>query len=344
MRFSFFDQLSCDDSQSESQRLDDLLSQIELGDKLGFDTVWLAELHFNRATSLLSCPLMILSAAAQRTTRIRLGTAVTLLPLHHPLRIMEEVGTADILSHGRIELGIGRGPIPIHHAGFSVDPAESRERTEEALAILCKAWTNERFSYDGKFFKVKDAAAVPRPLQKPHPPIRMAATSQETFALAGRLGLSIFSSQLFIPVEKLTEYLATYRDALKPGTRRDIALVFPVHVAGSRQEARQEIELSLRNYFQIGARLQQLGLPKIDAAMKQALARLEQTSYESVDASAGIFGEPRHCIERISAIQKQFQPDEFICYFNQGGLLDPAALRRSMELFAQEVMPQFRDS
>src|SRR2546429_3293944 len=116
MRFGFFDQLPCAGADSEYQRYQDLIAQIELGDAVGFDTVWLGELHFSRGFSILSDPLMVLAAAAQRTSRIRLGTAVTLLPLHHPVKIAEEAAIVDILSKGRLELGCRRGTAPLPYA------------------------------------------------------------------------------------------------------------------------------------------------------------------------------------------------------------------------------------
>src|SRR5438876_1128347 len=152
MRFGFFDQLPCADGFSEHQRYKDILAQIELGDALGFDTVWLGEIHFIRPFSILSDPLMALAAAAQRTKRIRLGTAVTLLPLHNPVKIAEEAAIADILSNGRLELGVGRGTAPLHYEGYGIPMEESRERFTEALDFIIAAWTNESFSFDGKYF------------------------------------------------------------------------------------------------------------------------------------------------------------------------------------------------
>src|SRR2546428_13502649 len=122
MRFGFFDQLPCAGADSEYQRYQDLIAQIELGDALGFDTVWLGELHFSRAFSILADPLMVLAAAAQRTARIRLGTAVTLLPLHNPVKIAAEAAVADIPSNGRLEVGVRRGTAPVHYAGYDIPP------------------------------------------------------------------------------------------------------------------------------------------------------------------------------------------------------------------------------
>ena len=125
MRFGFFDQLPCSSSQSAPQRYQDILAQIRLADTVGFDTVWLGELHFGPNTSIMASPLMVLATAAQHTERIRLGTAVTLLPLHNPMKIAEEAATADILSRGRLEFGVGRGSAPIHYTGYNI-PMEER--------------------------------------------------------------------------------------------------------------------------------------------------------------------------------------------------------------------------
>src|SRR5262245_58675986 len=186
MRFGFFDQLPCADGDSERQRYLDLIAQIELGEILGFDTVWLGELHFSRAFSILADPLVVLAAAAQRTTRIRLGTAVTLLPLHSPVKIAEEAAIADILSDGRIELGCGRGTAPLHYEGYAIPQEESRERFAEALDLILAAWTNDTFSFDGKHYRARELSVVPRPVQTPHPPVRIAANSPDTFPFSGR--------------------------------------------------------------------------------------------------------------------------------------------------------------
>src|SRR2546425_11908614 len=164
MRFGFFDQLPCADADSERQRYQDLIAEIDLGDVLGFDTVWLGELHFTRGFSILADPLMVLAAAGQRTTRIRLGTAVTLLPLHSPVKIAEEAAIADILSNGRLEFGIGRGTAPVHYEGYDIPQEESRERFEESLDFIQQAWTQTSFSFHGKYFHARDLRVVPKPV------------------------------------------------------------------------------------------------------------------------------------------------------------------------------------
>src|ERR1700751_3104611 len=247
MRFGFFDQLPCAPGYSEPQRYKDILAQIELGDAVGFDTVWLGEIHFIREFSILPDPLMVLAAAAQRTTRIRLGTAVTLLPLHSPIKIAEEAATADILSDGRLEFGVGRG-VAYQYPGSGVPLEGSRERFEEALDFSLQAWTNELFSFEGKHFRARDLSVVPKPLQSPHPPLRIAANSPDTFPFSGRRKLPIFASPLINPPDKLKQGLAIYRDTLA-GTPGDTALAFPVHVTTSRAQARQDCEAGLMRFL-----------------------------------------------------------------------------------------------
>jgi len=339
MRFGFFDQLPCADGHSERQRYRDLIAQIELGDSIGFDTVWLGELHFSRAFSILADPLMVLAAAAQRTRRIRLGTAVTLLPLHNPVKIAEEAAIADILSDGRLEFGVGRGTAPVHYAGYDIPQDESRDRFEEALDFIVQAWTQAPFSYEGKYFRARDLTVVPRPVQSPHPPVRIAANSPDTFPLAARRRLPIFATPLINPPDKLKEGLAVYRSALPHG---DAALAFPVHVTASRAQAREECEASLLHFLrEAGERLRPLGDADIKSfeAFRQVLARIERVQYEDVDREMAVFGDPDYCVERVRALKREYGMDEFIGYFNQGGLMEHAMVRRSMTLFATEVLP-----
>ncbi len=345
MRFGFFDQLPCADGYTEHQRYHDILGQIELGDALGFDTAWLGELHFGREFSILADPLMVLAAAAQRTSRIRLGTAVTLLPLHHPVKIAEEAATADILSDGRLEFGVGRGAFPLYYVGFDIPQEESRERFEEALDYILAAWKNEHFSFDGKFFHARDLCIIPRPVQMPHPPVRVAANSPETFPFAARRGLPIFAAPLINPPERLKAGLQVYRETLPGDAHADIALAFSVHVTTRRAQARQDTEAGLLRFLRVAAeRLRPVGQADIRSfeAFRQVLARIEQVRYEDVEREMGVFGDPDYCVERVRTLHREYGIDEFICYFNQGGIMDHAMVRQSMTLFAKEVIPHCR--
>src|SRR2546430_2769645 len=151
MRFGLFYQASEADGQTHAERYAEMLDLIALGDTLEFDVAWLAELHFGGAFSLLASPLMVVPVIAQRTRTIRIGTAVTLLPLHNPLSCAEQAATADLLSGGRLEFGVGRGSIPSQIHGSGVPAAENRARLDEALRIVRRAGTLDRLSFRVRF-------------------------------------------------------------------------------------------------------------------------------------------------------------------------------------------------
>jgi alkanesulfonate monooxygenase SsuD/methylene tetrahydromethanopterin reductase-like flavin-dependent oxidoreductase (luciferase family) len=160
MQFGLFYQVPEAAGQTHAERFAEMLDLIVFGETLGFDVAWLAEIHFGGAFSLLSAPLMRVPIIAQRTQHIRIGTAVTLLPLHHPLSCAEQAATADVLSGGRLEFGVGRGSIPTQFYGFRIPVAENRARFGEALDIIRLAWTSERFSY-WAVLPVDNLAVVP---------------------------------------------------------------------------------------------------------------------------------------------------------------------------------------
>ena len=213
-------------------RYHETMEQIVYAEELGFDIAWLAELHFYRPFSILSSPLILAAALVQRTQRIRLGTAVVLLPLQHPVRVAEDAATVDLLSQGRLELGVGRGAIAIHFRGFNVPVEESRARFEEALTIIERAWTQETCAVDGQYWQVSATTVVPTPLQKPSPPLRLAANSPETAAFAGARGYPVFVASVINPFPKLPEQIDIYRRAFQAaghtGRQADVAAMFPV--------------------------------------------------------------------------------------------------------------------
>jgi alkanesulfonate monooxygenase SsuD/methylene tetrahydromethanopterin reductase-like flavin-dependent oxidoreductase (luciferase family) len=198
---------------------------------------------------------------------------------------MRCVAIADILSDGRLEFGVGRG-IARHYASCGIPPEESRARFDEALDFTLAAWTNDSFSFDGKYFQARELTVVPRPVQKPHPPVRIAANSPDTFPLAARHRMPIFASPLINPPDKLEAGLAVYRQGLPAGTVEDAALAFPVHVASSRAQARAECEPGLLRFLRVAteAALPSLqGDPKSFEAFRQARARMERVTYADMD-------------------------------------------------------------
>src|SRR5438132_8553811 len=176
MEFGLFTEFQCPAGMSEAAAFDESMAQMRAAEDLGFDAVWLAEIHFQKDRSVLASPLIVAAALATWTRRVKIGIAVQVLPLSHPLRLAEDVATVDHLTKGRLEFGVGRSGLPGHYQGFNIPYSESRQRFLETLEILIKAWTQYRFSYAGKHFYFRDGALMPKPPMNPHPPPLAAAT------------------------------------------------------------------------------------------------------------------------------------------------------------------------
>jgi len=346
MEFGTFYQLPCAPGQSPLQRYEDTLMQIQHADSLGLDVAWLAELHFFPTFSIMPSPLLVASALAQRTSRIRLGIAVNLLPLHNPLRNAEDAATLDILSNGRLEYGVGRGSIPLHFAGYNVSLEESRERFLEALDVVLLAWTTDSLSQEGKYYEYQDVQVVPKPLQKPHPPIRIACNSSDSFQLAGERGWRIFSSSVIVPAPRLQHDITTYNILLSehgaPRCGDEVAIMAPIYVAPSLAKAREHPEASIMHYFRTlrdmynAWQVRELAhLPRLQELQE----RLQKMTYDQVLDTIAIFGDPAYCIERLHWFKETFGMNQFICWFNTGGKLPHKQVMESMRLFAEQVMP-----
>jgi alkanesulfonate monooxygenase SsuD/methylene tetrahydromethanopterin reductase-like flavin-dependent oxidoreductase (luciferase family) len=308
MKFGLFYQLPCATTQDAATRYQETIEQIVYAEELGFDTAWLAELHFNPLFSIMPAPMLVAAALTQRTTRIRLGTAVLLLPLQHPVRTAEEAAVVDLLSQGRLELGVGRGMIAIHFQGFNVPREESRERFEEALTIITQAWTQETFQFDGQYYHVPETAVVPKPVQKPHPPLRIAANSPETAIFAGEHGYPVFIASPINTGGKLAEqverYRKTFRAAGHDRRNEDVAIAFPVYVAEDVAQVRHDVEASFLNYFQAiryQARLGDRDNSPAYAYLREIRQRVETVRWEDI-ATMALYGSPTTCIQKIEEV------------------------------------------
>jgi alkanesulfonate monooxygenase SsuD/methylene tetrahydromethanopterin reductase-like flavin-dependent oxidoreductase (luciferase family) len=347
MRFGTFFQAPEVPGQTHAARYGEMFDRIALAESLGFDVAWLAELHFGGAFSLLSNPLMLVPVIAQRTTRIRIGTAVTLLPLHHPLACAEQAATADVLSGGRLEFGVGRGSIPSQFHGFGVSVAENRGRFDEALEIIRRAWTQERVSFRGRFYEVEDVAVVPRPMQQPHPPLRVAVHSAESFAHIADSGLPIYSGTTTTPLTQLREFMAVYRARLAaaghPWQPEQMALMFPIHVGATGPAARDAMRPGVRRYYEnLRTIFSQLPdsyvehLPRL-RIIEETLANLP---YEKFFRDQAVFGDAAEVVDRLQAARDEFGLSQIIAWFDQGAMLPAEETERAMRRFAEHVMPK----
>jgi alkanesulfonate monooxygenase SsuD/methylene tetrahydromethanopterin reductase-like flavin-dependent oxidoreductase (luciferase family) len=202
------------------------LERIEVMDKTGYDAVWLAEHHFHSFSVCPSVHMMGVQVAA-RTQRLRIGTAVSLAAFYHPLRLAEEVALLDVLSGGRVNWGAGRGFDRTEFRAFGVPQDESAPRFQEAVDIVLQAWRSERLTYKGKFFQFEDIEVLPRPVQQPHPPVWLAASSPEAITRAAQAGFSIMMDPHSTHAE-IARKRALYQETLAASGHRMAGREIPI--------------------------------------------------------------------------------------------------------------------
>ncbi|PYM79837.1 MAG: hypothetical protein DME13_24775 [Candidatus Rokuibacteriota bacterium] len=334
---------------SQTSAFRDVFELAERADTLGIDCVWLGEIHFTPTRSVISSSLQVASAVASRTRRLRVGTAVQVLPLNHPLRIAEEVATVDHISEGRFEFGIGRSGVVRTYDIYGVPYGESQARFREALEIIRQGWKGEPFSYEGEFYRVNNATVAPRPYQDPHPPIRMAATSEETFPAAGRMGLPIFVGLRATEIPDLQVQLAPYRQAWReaghPG-EPSVYLRIPVYVSPTAEGAREEPRESLAAFFARQTELARSAVGRAGAGPADRrhfqAERMANLSYDDILAKKVVFGTAASVIDRLGELREELGLDGVVAELNPGGRIPPELETRSLQLLTHEVMPAFK--
>jgi alkanesulfonate monooxygenase SsuD/methylene tetrahydromethanopterin reductase-like flavin-dependent oxidoreductase (luciferase family) len=351
MRFGIYAEMQTPPGKPHPQMVGEILQQIEHADKVGFDVYSVIDHHFFQKFSISANPLALFSAAAQRTQRIRFRTALHTLPLENPLRLAGQIAEADILTNGRLECGLGRG-----HAWLfgpsNVALEESRPRYNEAIEILVKAWTQEKFSFDGQFYKVKDVSVVPKPVQKPHPRLFTGGTSDITYQMAGERGWGIFVPPL-LPWKVLEGPLSIYKKACaEKGHQPDIVYIRPIYLGDDEKQIRKEVEEALHNFLAFNASpVESLHDPEKQAELKAkgygfyasgALESLTKLTYEEiVEQEIGFIGTPQKVIQQVKALEKKGGIGELAIVSNFGGLEHWKSIK-TQELFARHVMPACR--
>ena len=252
MRFGIYCEIQTPPGKSHYDMIWEIMRQIEHADECGFDVYSVIDHHFFQKFSISANPLAMFAAAAQRTQRIRFRTALHTLPLENPMRLAGMIAETDILTNGRLECGLGRGHAWLF-APSSMPLEESRPRYNEAIDILQLAFTQDKFSYNGKYYKVKDLAVVPRPLQKPYPKFYTGGTSDITYEMAGAKGWGIFVPPL-LPWKVLEGPLNAYKAACaEHGHTPDIVYIRPVYIDEDEKTIRREVEQALLNFLAFNA-------------------------------------------------------------------------------------------
>ena len=313
-----------------------ITEQVMLAEELGWDTFWCTEHHFLQYGGLVPNPAVLMAALGARTSRIRLGSSISILPLHHPLQIAEDYAMADVASGGRLEFGIGMGNTPLDYQVYRVPLEGRRERLEESLEVILKAWSQERFSHHGEHWQMDDLALYPRPIQQPHPPIWVAGGSEESLGWAGRNGFSIMTVAHPYPPERLIPGMAAWRrgqeeGGIAPGTAH-CKIHLRVWVDENSERAREVAEAAIRRY------------DDLTQAGRMAREPIDAATYDWAGMRAmgrNVYGNPDECITAIQRCQEHYDFDIFSTAFNIGGI-PHAEVTRSMRLFAKEVMPAFQ--
>lgn len=328
----------------------DVLEEIQYAEELGFDSVWLPEHHFS-VYGMLGDTLTLAAAVAQRTRRIKIGTAVVLLPMNHPLRVAEQAALVDVLSDGRLLLGVGRGYQPGEFAGFGIDPAQSRAMYAESLNILRKAFTEDKFSYAGKFWNVQDVTLFPKPIQKPHPPIYLAAVTPPSYELAADLGLPMLRSPNFTRMDLVEQQWQVYCERLRTqgldATQMDQPMLMKTYVAATEEEAKRDAEPHAMWFHRLLGRL----LPGAPGRPIHSGYELygkvqkhhEEITFDDLYEWGSCYGTPERVIERITQYVARSGTNHWLAEMKFGGMPHDKAMK-SMELFARHVMPVLRGS
>ena len=336
--------------KSERQIVREQFESMRLAEEMGFDAIWAPEHHFTEY-GFCASPMVTLAALASVTTRIRLGSGVVVLPFNDPVRVAEEGAMIDLISDGRLELGVGRGFQPVEYRGFAADQAKSREVFDEALQIIVRAWTNGQAGFKGVHFDIPEHAVRPMPLQKPHPPIWVAAISDDTYTLAGKAGFNLLCSLVYgFKSDYTGQLLSTYRDNLlahgyNPAERQVGALCM-VYCADSTEQARQDFGGPVLWYFRTIAKY--VSPPAGERPMPgyENYAHIRYAAQtvqwdELINSGALVCGNPESCVRQIEHLRQRYGFTQILCWTRLSGL-DNRKVLRSMELMQRHVIPYFR--
>lgn len=338
MKFGLFGgaKRSADGTMSDSQSYATYIDYVVEAERLGYHSAFSVEHHFT-GFGQVSAVLSLMSYLAGKTSTIRLGTAVLVLPWHNPVLLAEQIATVDLLSGGRLDLGVGRGYRPNEFHGFDIDPGdEANERYTECLDVLMKCWTAEgRFSHEGRFWSYRDVTVEPAPVQSPHPPIWVGAGSEESVRRAARNGHRLLVDQ-FGTLDMTCRRVEWYRDEVE----RNGGTFDPDHVTAARHLMLQHDDDPVALQAEIEARLKLIGLlrevSKIPGDDRE-LTVADHAFYDDIRAnseSAVIGGKPDDCILRLKTLES--------AGVGQVILIDSAGGIPRLQHFAETVMPAFR--
>ena len=312
--------------------VDEMVVEAQQAEKYGFDSFFVTE-HHQEPSGYLPSPLPLLAALAARTSAIRLGTGIAVLPLYHPVRMAEDCAVIDIISKGRLILGVGMGYQDVDFAAYGLRVSERVSLFEEGVEIIKRAWTEEKLSFVGKRYTLTNISVTPKPVQKPRPPIWVAAVGDEAMKRAGRVGDALLADSFQLPA-RLKPRVDLYRQtAASRGNRAQVVLFREGFVARTRDEAVREYEAALlsthRYYWRHGS-------------YYPDIKKEEDLDLKRIGLDRLILGSPKDCAERVRAWNAEIGADYFLIRFKHPVGPPHAKVMEALKLFGEQVIPEFR--
>jgi probable F420-dependent oxidoreductase len=316
------------------QCIDDVCAEAQLAEKVGFDAILVGEHHQHR-DGFLPSPLIVSTAIAARTQSIRVGTGILLLPLYHPVHVAEDAATVDIVSKGRLILGLGMGYQTGDFGAFSVPMAQRVSRMEEGIEIIRACWTQDTFSYHGRRFQLDNVTVYPKPVQQPHPPIWVGAMADDSIRRAAQYGDGWLtgitqSMQNIVPHARAYK---TYAGELRRPAR--IMLMRDAWVAETRKQAEEEygpeVLTTYRYYW------------KSDSLSFRGITSEADFTLEKMAPDRIILGSPEEVVDQLQRWQEVIGAEMFIVRLRQAHSGGPPhdKILRAIRLFGEKVLPKF---
>lgn len=316
----------------------EIIREAKAAESAGFDSCLITE-HHQQADGYFPNPLMVSAGVARETTTLKVGTCVALAPLYNPIRLTEDTALVDIISGGRLVLGLGASYVSEDLAAFGVDVKQRGALMEDTTRFLKEAWTRDNLDFDGEVYHFKNMRVSPKPVQKPRPPLWLGAWTPGGLRRAGRLG-DAWVTDVINTLPTLKSFAQIYRQAAeKHGNTSSIAVLRECWIAPSTEQALEEyaenVMTSHRFYYQAG------GYSPLADPWITELNSTDEFTYEKVAADRFIVGSPEHCISEIERWHEELGCDYFVLRFRHPAGPDHGKALASMKLFGETVIPHF---
>jgi alkanesulfonate monooxygenase SsuD/methylene tetrahydromethanopterin reductase-like flavin-dependent oxidoreductase (luciferase family) len=345
MEFAIWDTTGPRERVSTADLYRQHFEELALAEACGFHHYWFYEHHLS-PTGPVPSPNLMVAAASQRTSRIRLGNMVTLLPVRNPLLVAEEMAMLDQMTGGRLDVGIGRGGKASEYQCFGLDTADSRARFQESFDLVRRIWADEMFEHEGPHFKVtKTTALSPVLVQRPHPPVYVTANSPESIRWAAERDFPFVQlDSMFEDCQRDTAFYRDIRRASGFAQHPRLCLTREVYVAPTDEQARREAKDYLMHYWNLWGRFTQFvkagQVPASFESWYQRAPRLFAMSFEElIDAGLVLIGSPETVARQIRRHRDELDLAVFVCSFQLGGMPHDLVMG-SLRAFGAEVMPR----